>query len=106
MILPVPSVAANVVARAENGDRLLSPESSMPSESLIAYRILCCGKCSFNVKYVCVPKRIIRRGMPHIKSLAACMICNVIHRIGSVILYIWKKTAKKNKRLWAKGKGV
>lgn len=96
MILPVPSVAASVVARAENGDRLLSPESSIPSESLIAYRILCCGKCSFNVKYVCVPKSMIRRGMPHIKSLAACIICNVIHRTRSVILFIWGNTAKKN----------
>ncbi len=50
MIFPVPSVAASVVESAENGDRFLSPVSSMPSESLIAWKILRCGMRSFPVK--------------------------------------------------------
>ena len=56
MILPVPKVAARVVERVAKTERFFpSLLLAGVTESLMAFKIFFCGKCSFMVKYRCVP---------------------------------------------------
>lgn len=74
MILPVPKVAARVVARAPKEERFrgeLFPSFFSPvTDSRKAFTIWRWGICSFKVKKRWVPISRNRRGQPQRKSLA------------------------------------
>ncbi len=76
MILPVPKVAARVVARAPKAERFweglesYSPFFSLVTDIRKAFPIWRWGMCSFNVKKRWVPINKNRRGQFQRKSLA------------------------------------
>ena len=65
-ILPVPSVAASVVASAAKPDRLAPfPSFSGVTDRRMAFRVSFWGNFSFVVKYRWAEERSIRTGNPH-----------------------------------------
>ena len=66
MILPVPKVAARVVDKVANTERLFPPSFlEGVTDRRMALKIFFCGKSNFMVKYKWVPIRRNKRGPLH-----------------------------------------
>ena len=93
MMLPVPMVAARAVARAPNCDTSPAASLSRLTESLIALKILRCGKRRRMVRNRWVPNRRMIMGHPQRtelkavkKSLSAVIVVSFLYYCSNLIL--------------------